>query len=219
MRRVKTQGGVGGGEERGHSSPLQTPQLGERAAPGARLASPLPLTASPAHQQTLGPIHPHDGHTDHPSPTPTVSPGSRPSLPPTLASTVCSLQNSQINASKTHQAIPSQTLERKGLPSVLFSLPPRSHPCSGPLTRAFSVPPDSAGYDCLGPLHLPWPPPANHFPPPYPLILFRSQLGCHLRQAFPNHPLPPPLTTPLPSLVFLSTFYWFIYIFKYKTFP
>lgn len=152
-------------------------------------------------------------------PTLTVSLWSRPSLPPTLASPVCSLQNSQINASKTHQAIPSQPLECKGLPSVLFNLPPRAHPCSGPLTRASSVPPDSAGYDCLGPLHLPWPPPADHFPPPYPLILFRSQLGCHLRQAFPNRPLPPPLTTPLPSLVFLSTFYWFIYIFEFKTFP
>ena len=93
-------------------------------------------------------------------PTLTVSPWSRPSLPPTSASTVCSPHNSLISASKTSQAIPSQTLERKGLPSGLLNLPPRSHPPSGPLSLASSVPPTqqvmtASGLRICRGLHLP----------------------------------------------------------------
>lgn len=117
--------------------PSQTPQLGERSSSGARLASPAsshrlcPSANAEAHS-------PHDGHTDHPS-LPRVQAVLLPLLP--LLSVL--FKTTKINASKTHQAIPSQTLERKGLPSVLFSLPPAlilalGHSHGPPLCPPFS---------------------------------------------------------------------------------
>lgn len=123
---------------------------------------------------------------------------------------------------KQGQAIPSKTLEWRGLPLALLHLPPPSRPPSRPLTLASPVPLTPQAVPALGHLYLWWPLPTRPHSSTFPRALSPHSLQVSVQmspQAFPGHPLPLLLTTPLPSLVFLNTYHRFIYIFTFKISP